>query len=157
MRTVCHNAHFVKSVFVDFFQTRLKELMSSRKLTQVALAALCDTTHSTVNRWLNGSKPRGSMARRLCAALCVAPEWLFGGEGEMAAAPLGAAQYPSILVRVVEDHPAAGLATFRQIVADLETATGEKRLSLLTDLAQIADVLLRLERAKPLALTHSDP
>jgi len=122
--------------------------MFSRKLNQVTLAALCDTTHSTVGRWLHGSIPRGSMARRLCVALNVASDWLFNGQGEMTSTPPVAQNIGALTVRLAMKAKAQTDDTMLDLAKELQGSHGNQRDQILAMITDLADILRRIKKAE---------
>jgi hypothetical protein len=112
-------------------------------LNQVALAALVDTTQSTVNRWLHGSIPRGNMAKRLCAALCVARKWLIDGVGEMEPGPVPSSAIESLGIRMALKNIPLNEDLLGEIVSDARKADGKLKIDLYEQAEQMASLIRR--------------
>ena len=127
----------------NLFQDRLKAVMAQQRLNQVALAALVDTTQSTVNRWLHGSVPRGNMARRLCAALGVANKWLIEGRGDMESVPVPQSSIKSLEIRMALKNIPMNEDLLGEIVTDARKAEGQHKLDLYEQAEQLSSLIRR--------------
>ena len=67
---------------IDNFSDRLTHKMSLMGFTQESLAEIIGCSHSTVSRWMSGSKPRKMAAHQLASALRTTTSWLLNGGDE---------------------------------------------------------------------------
>jgi len=63
------------------FRANLRNCLSSRRMTQRALAEALHVGPRTVRRWITGHLPAKTRRQALAALLGVAPDWLESGDG----------------------------------------------------------------------------
>lgn len=65
----------------EIFSTRLKELLSSKKITQKELAAYLSTTEATISRYIKGTQlPRYDMIQSICDFFNVSTDYILGND-----------------------------------------------------------------------------
>ncbi len=72
----------------EIFSTRLKELLTNKKITQKELAAYLNTTEATISRYLKGTQlPRYDMIQAICDYFSVSTDYILGNDNMVDATP----------------------------------------------------------------------
>jgi DNA-binding phage protein len=68
---------------VDTFRVRLNQVVNAKRQNITAISRDCGVSATQMYKWLNGeSLPSSNRLLKICDALSVTPNWLFGiGEG----------------------------------------------------------------------------